>query len=103
MKMSEPKLAPITDAIVIERPIEAVWRAMTDEAHTPLWLGCMRYHNAVGAVFYMQQDRAKAAADDISGATHCEILALDAPTLFRFSWYLPDFPKTYVTLRLEAD
>jgi uncharacterized protein YndB with AHSA1/START domain len=62
----------------------------------------MRYTCAIGHVFYMQQDRAKAAADDISGATHCEILALDAPHLFKFSWFFPDFPPTFVSFRLEV-
>ena len=56
--MSEA-LNPILEAIVIERPIEAVWRTMTDEATVPLWLGCMRYRKEIGALFYMQQDRAK--------------------------------------------
>lgn len=100
---ADQKLAPIREGIVIERPPESVWRTMTDEASVPLWLGCMRYEKRVGAVFYMQQDQAKAQAGDISGATHCEILALDAPNLFRFSWYLPDFPKTFVSFRLSAE
>ena len=99
--MSEA-LNPILEAIVIERPIEAVWRTMTDEATVPLWLGCMRYRKEIGALFYMQQDRAKVASGDISGATHCEVLALDAPNLLKFSWFMPDFPKTIVSLRLDA-
>lgn len=96
-------LAPIRESIVIDRPIDTVWRRMTDEASVPLWLGCLRYRKEIGALFYMQQDQAKARADDINGATHCEIMALDAPNLFKFSWFLPDFPKTFVSFRLEAD
>jgi uncharacterized protein YndB with AHSA1/START domain len=95
-------LAPITDSVEIARPVQAVWRVLTDEANVPNWLGCMRYKRELGHVFYMQQDRAKAAADDITGATHCEILALDAPTLFKFSWFFPNFPPTFVSFRLEA-
>jgi uncharacterized protein YndB with AHSA1/START domain len=94
-------LAPIVDEVEIARPIEHVWRILTDEANVPDWLGCMRYKRELGHVFYMQQDRAKAAADDITGATHCEILALDAPCLFKFSWYFPGFPPTFVSFRLE--
>ena len=101
--MSTETLAPIRESILIQRPIEAVWRAMTDEASVPHWLGCMRYTKAVGALFYMQQDREKAMRGDISGATHCQIETLDAPTLFKFSWFLPDFPKTYVCFHLVAE
>jgi uncharacterized protein YndB with AHSA1/START domain len=96
------RLAPIVDQVEIARPVEHVWRILTDEASVPNWLGCMRYKRELGHVFYMQQDRAKAAADDIAGATHCEILALEAPSLFKFSWFLPGFPPTFVSFRLEA-
>ncbi len=95
-------LGPITEIITIGRAQESVWRTLTEEASVANWLGCMRYKREVGAVFYMQQDRQKAAHDDISGATHCEILALDAPHLFKFSWFMPGFPPTFVSFRLEA-
>jgi uncharacterized protein YndB with AHSA1/START domain len=95
-------LAPIVDRVEITRPVDHVWRILTEEANVPNWLGCMRYKRAIGHVFYMQQDKTKAAADDISGATYCEILALDAPNLFRFSWFFPGFPPTFVSFRLEA-
>jgi uncharacterized protein YndB with AHSA1/START domain len=75
---------------------------MTSDESAPLWLGCMRYTRELGHVFYMQQDQTKAKADDVSGATQCEILALEEPSLFRFSWFLPGFPATYVSFRLEA-
>lgn len=101
MTMQE-KLPPIRESLVIDASIEKVWRTMTSTESVPRWLGCLRYEARVGAVFFMQQDRAKAAADDIAGATHCEILALDAPTHFRFSWFVPDFPATFVTIRLQA-
>ncbi len=96
------RLAPIVDQVEIARSVEHVWRILTDEASVPNWLGCMRYKRELGHVFYMQQDRAKASADDITGATHCEILALDPPTLFKFSWFFPGFPPTFVSFRLEA-
>jgi uncharacterized protein YndB with AHSA1/START domain len=99
--MSE-KLGPIVEEIVIARDIEHVWAVMTDDERTPLWLGCMRYTRELGHVFFMQPDQAKAKADDVSGATQCEILALEEPSLFKFSWFLPGFPATYVSFRLEA-
>lgn len=94
-------LAPIVESVLIERPIETVWRILTSEQSVPRWLGCMRYKRELGHLFFMQQDQAKAARDDIAGATHCEILALDEPRLFKFSWFLPDFPPTYVSFALE--
>lgn len=97
--MSEA-LGPIVEDIEIAKPIENVWRTLTERA--PDWLGCMRYEAAVGHTFFMQQDREKAARDDVTGATHCQILSLDPPHLFRFSWFVPGFPSTFVSFRLEA-
>jgi uncharacterized protein YndB with AHSA1/START domain len=93
-------LIPISNSIVIERPITSVWITLTLRA--PNWLGCMRYEAKMGHIFYMQQDPEKAGRDDITGATHCEILALDEPTLFKFSWYMPGTPTTEVSFQLSA-
>lgn len=90
----------IAERITIARPIAHVWPVMTEE--TPQWLGCLRYKKELGAIFFMQQDRAKAARDDVSNATQCEILALDAPHLFKFSWFVPGMPPTFVSFHLEA-
>jgi uncharacterized protein YndB with AHSA1/START domain len=94
-------LPPIREEIEIAKSRARVWRTMTDEESVPVWLGCMGYKRALGHVFYMQQDRAKAASGDITGATHCEILTLDEPHHFRFSWFLPGFAPTFVSFRLE--
>ncbi len=101
--MSDPdKLPPIREAIIIDAGIDKVWRTMTSAQTVPRWLGCLGYEARLGAIFFMQQDQAKAAVGDVIGATHCEILALDAPTHFRFSWFVPDFPATFISIRLEA-
>ena len=96
---AEAKLAPIRESIVVDAPLEKTWRIMTSPQTVPRWLGCLQYQGAVGSLFYMQQDQAKAQAGDIAGATHCEILALDAPIHFRFSWFVPGFPATFISLR----
>ncbi len=96
---TEATLPPIVEEIIIDASIDAVWRVMTEEA--PIWLGCLRYRMEIGSVFFMQQDRGKAMRDDITGATQCEILALDAPTLFKFSWFVPGFPATFVSFALN--
>jgi uncharacterized protein YndB with AHSA1/START domain len=95
-------LPPIREIIVIDAGIDKVWRTMTSAQTVPRWLGCLGYEARVGAVFFMQQDRAKAEAGDLTGATHCEILALEAPKHFRFSWFVPNFPTTFITIRLEV-
>jgi uncharacterized protein YndB with AHSA1/START domain len=92
----------ITCSIVIRARPELVWRVLTEPECVSQWLGCMRYEKAVGHVFYMQQDASRRDNDDIDGATHCEILALDEPEVFSFSWYLPDTPTTEVQITLRA-
>jgi len=92
----------IRQSIRIEAGVQRVWRFLTEPQYVAQWLGCMRYEKAIGHVFYMQQDGAKREADDIEGATHCEILSLDEPHRFSFSWYLPGTPKTQVFIELEA-
>ena len=48
----------------------------------------------------MQPDPERAARREIEGATHCELEVLDPLRSMRFSWFLPDFPKTHVELTL---
>lgn len=97
----DEKLGPILADIEIAQGAARVWRVMTEAASVGDWLGCLRYEKRVGAVFYMQQDGAKAARGDVSGATQCEILALEEPRLFMFSWFVPGFPATEVSFRLD--
>ncbi len=92
----------IEQSITILAPPARVWTFLTEPEYVPQWLGCMRYEKSVGHVFYMQQDEGKRSDDDVEGATHCEILTLDEPDLFAFSWYLPDTPATTVQIRLMA-
>lgn len=100
--MTEP-LPPIVCSIAIAAPLDHVWQVLTASEHVPHWLGCMRYTGEPGSTFYMQQDAALRAADDITGATHCDIETLDPPHHFAFSWYMPDTPKTFAHFRLSAD
>ena len=93
----------ITTDLVIDRAPERVWEVMTREGLVEEWLGCLRYKAEIGHVFYMQPDAAKRAAGDVAGATHCEMLELDAPRTMRFSWFYPDMPKTEVEIRLEPE
>lgn len=91
----------ITLTIDIDAPIERVWQVLTTEGLVEQWLGCIGYRAEPGHVFYMQQDPAKRASGDTSGATHCELAALDPPHRMVFSWYYPETPRTLVTIALE--
>lgn len=93
----------IATELVIDRPPERVWEVMTREGLVEQWLGCLRYKAEIGHVFYMQPDAAKRAADDVAGATHCEMLELEAPCVMRFSWFYPDMPRTEVEIRLTPE
>ena len=93
----------IRQSIDIAASPERVWQVLTGEGLVEQWLGCMGFRAEIGTIFYMQQDSAKRAAGDTSGATHCELLALDPPRHMVFSWYYPDMPKTEVLITLEAD
>jgi len=99
---TDAKLAPIRESIAIDASIDTVWRIMTSPETVPRWLGCLNYDGKVGSTFYMQQDQTKARAGDITGATHCEILAMEAPNLLRFSWFVPGFPPTFISMRLDS-
>jgi uncharacterized protein YndB with AHSA1/START domain len=95
-------LEPIIGEIVLETGAERAWSVITEPRHVVRWLGCMSYSGEPGSLFYMQQDPDKRAAGDISGATHCRILKLDRPKLFRFSWFLPGTPETEVDFALTV-
>jgi uncharacterized protein YndB with AHSA1/START domain len=92
----------IVHSLEIRAPIERVWMVMTEPALVGQWLGCLNFAPQVGHVFHMQSDPVRRAAGDIEGATHCEILRLDRPRELLFSWYLPDTPRTNVSIRLTA-
>jgi uncharacterized protein YndB with AHSA1/START domain len=94
-------LPDIVHAIEIASPRTAVWTTLTDAAIVPQWLGCLNYEGLVGHTFHMQPDPAKRATGDITGATHCDVEELVTAELFRFSWYMPDTPKTIVSIKLE--
>lgn len=94
-------LPPIEETIDIEASRERVWEVISTPELVGEWLGCMQFEARVGALFYMQPDAAKRAAGDTSGATHCEVIDLDEPETFRFSWFMPGTPKTHVTIALE--
>lgn len=100
--MSEA-LPPIVCSIAIDAPVDHVWRVLTAPEEVSHWLGCLRYTGEPGSTFYMQPDAARRAADDLAGATHCDVESLEAPHRFTFSWYMPGTPKTFVHFLLESN
>ena len=95
-------LADIHESIDIEASPERVWETVTSPGLVAEWLGCLGFDGVVGSTFYMQPDPAKRAAGDTSGATHCELEALDPPHSLLFSWFVPGTPKTHVRIELSG-
>jgi uncharacterized protein YndB with AHSA1/START domain len=91
-------LADITASIEIDASQERVWQTLTQAGLVEHWLGCVGFRPEIGALFYMQSNPQKRAANDATGATHCELELLQPPTLMRFSWFVPEFPETYVDI-----
>ena len=100
--MTAETLAPIIGEIILDVSQERAWKVLTEPDYVVRWLGCLNYTGKVGNVFHMQQDASKRAAGDVSGATHCEILTLEKPEAFRFSWFVPGTPTTEVEIRLAS-
>lgn len=101
--MSDAPLLPIIAEIAIDAPIGHVWQTLTSEGTVPDWLGCLNYRRELGATFHMQQDAALRAKGDITGATHCDVVLLDEPHKFNFTWYVPGTPKTLVQISLFSE
>ena len=98
----EGKLDDIIEAISVDAPRGDVWRAVIDPESVSQWLGCLQFEAKIGHVFYMQPDNEKRAQGSVEGATHCEVLAIEPEDRLVFSWFLPDTPKTKVTIELVA-
>jgi uncharacterized protein YndB with AHSA1/START domain len=88
----------VTSIIEIAAPRERVWRALTEPALVTQWMGCLRFAPLAGHVFYLQPDRARRMAGDVTDAIACRIEILDEPRRLSFSWGLPD---TFVDIRLR--
>ena len=101
--MSDTPLPDIIAETSIAAPIDHVWETLTSEATVPQWLGCIGYRREVGVTFYMQQDPARRAAGDPTGATHCTVVFLDRPSRFHFTWFVPGTPETTVEISLEPE
>ena len=100
--MGEP-LLPIVAEIAIDKPIDKVWDVLTGAATVPLWLGAMDYRAELGTTFFMQQDPEKQATHDTDGATWCDVVLLQKPHKFDFSWYVPGTEATMVQISLFSE
>jgi len=94
-------VADIETIIEIAAPRERVWLAVTDPVLVVQWMGCLRFRPAAGHLFYLQPDRARRDADDVTGAITCRIEVLDAPRRLSFAWGFPETPDTFVDIRLR--
>lgn len=95
-------LVPIVAEITIDAPIEHVWEVLTSDATVPQWLGSADYRRIVGTTFQMSQDgqRVTGAGDE---AIRCDLITLQPPHKFSFTWYVPGAPKTLVQISLFSE
>jgi uncharacterized protein YndB with AHSA1/START domain len=100
--LGEP-LLPIVAEIGIDAPIDKVWDALTSETTVPQWLGAIDYKAETGTTFFLQQDPDKRAARDTDGATWCDVVLLQKPEKFDFSWYVPGTEATMVQISLFSE
>ena len=91
----------ITSIIEIAREREVVWRALTEPTLVQQWMGCLRFQPIAGHLFYLQPNRERRLADDVTDAIACRIEVLDEPRRLSFSWGFPDVPDTWVDIRLR--
>jgi uncharacterized protein YndB with AHSA1/START domain len=101
--MAGEPLLPIIAEIAVAAPIGHVWETLTSAEAVPVWLGCLNYKAEVGATFHMQPDAGRGSVGDLTGATHCEILLLQPPHKFNFSWYVPGTPQTLVQVSVFSE
>ena len=95
-----------TDAIAHEvdypHPIDLVWKALTDADAITEWLMVVDgFKPEVGTKFTLSDPRAQ--GQGWSGKIDCEVLEVQEPTRFRYSWNSTDIPgfSTTVTYTLE--
>jgi uncharacterized protein YndB with AHSA1/START domain len=91
----------ITSIIEIAAPRDLVWRALSEPPLVVQWMGCLRFEALPGHIFYLQPDRARREAADVTDAIACRIEVLDPPRRLSFSWGFPEVPDTWVDIRLR--
>jgi uncharacterized protein YndB with AHSA1/START domain len=91
----------ITSIIEIAAPRKQVWLALSEPGLVIQWMGCLRFAALPGHIFYLQPNRARREAGDVTDAIACRVEVVDAPRRLSFSWGFPDTPDTWVDIRLR--
>lgn len=89
-----------TDSFLAHPPAK-VWRALTDPVLLATWLMPNNFEARLGHRFTFTTDPVPAQGFD--GVVHCEVLALDPPSLLRISWIGGPGLNTTVTWRLTPE
>ena len=88
---------PIRHSILINAPIDVVWRVMTTPEQVAVWVGAFGFQPQVGAQFEFHAP----PQGDWDGITYSQVLALDPLQRLTFSWSVPNFPSTTVEFTLH--
>jgi uncharacterized protein YndB with AHSA1/START domain len=91
-------IQPIKHSIVVRAPIERVWKVLTTPEEVQIWVGAIGFKPEIGARFEFHAP----PQGDWNGITYSEVTALDEPNRLAFTWSVPNFPPTFVEIRLRA-
>ena len=87
----------IRHSILINAPIQTVWRILTTPEHVAVWVGAVGFQPQVGAEFEFHAP----PQGNWDGITHSKVLHLDPPHRLVFTWGVPNSPITEVEFTLR--
>jgi uncharacterized protein YndB with AHSA1/START domain len=92
------QVQPIKHSITVNASIERVWQALTTPEQMAIWVGAIGFKPAIGAKFEFHAP----PTEGWNGITYSEVTVLEEPTRLAFTWSVPNFPATLVTITLRA-
>ncbi len=92
-----PPIPPIKHSIVVDAPIERVWRALTTPEQVAVWVGAVGFQPHIGAKFEFHAP----PQPGWDGITWSEVTALEPMRRLAFTWSVPNFPATMVEFSLR--
>ena len=89
-------MEPIRHRILINAPIQTVWKVMTSPEQVAIWVGAVGFQPQIGSKFEFHAP----PRGDWNGITYSEILVLEPLHRLIFTWAVPNAPVTQVEFTL---
>jgi uncharacterized protein YndB with AHSA1/START domain len=90
-------MEPIRHSILINAPIQIVWRVLTTPEQVSKWVGAIGFQPQIGAKFEFHAP----PQGDWNGITYSELLVLEPMQRMVFSWFVTGMPATQVEFSLR--